>query len=368
MVPVNGPMLYKLKTLDGKTTFIPVKPTTMHEQGFIEKVMENWLTDNADAVLPNEEGHVLVIDQETAFQNLTDILAVDEHGNVIVIEVKRGQAPRDVIAQALEYASDVAGWDYQRLNDRATAYFAANNLSYSSLLDAMQEWFEIEPGELSEAQVNQRQRIFIVGEDIDLKIARTTQWLQQRGIDIGCVRYTCYRTQEGDLFLEFSTLGPPMGAPSPVGIPAPDNELQAFWQDLLDRAREQGFPYLQDVSATTSRWVRCSAGVPGYRFYFYSRQDGQLEVQFDIRGANKQSNKSFFDHLHSHKDKIEGKGGFQLNWDRRDSKSTSVLRWVTVINFDISQKNEWQAAQQAMLDAMSRFIPEIAPYLDEMSA
>ncbi len=73
-------MLYKLKSTDSKTTFVPVTPTTMTKQGFLEKEMEQWLADNPHAVLPEDEARVLVISQETASQNLTDILAVDEQG------------------------------------------------------------------------------------------------------------------------------------------------------------------------------------------------------------------------------------------------------------------------------------------------
>ncbi len=67
------------------------------------------------AALPDEE-RVLVIDQEDAFQNLTDILAVDEQGYLVIMELKRGQTPRDVIAQALEYAAQVVNWTYDAIH------------------------------------------------------------------------------------------------------------------------------------------------------------------------------------------------------------------------------------------------------------
>src|SRR5687768_14520734 len=98
-------MLYKLSTTDQRTTFIRLLPTNMHEQGLLELQMEHWLADNPTAVLPEDESKVLVISQQAPFKNVTDILAVDEDANVVIIEVKRGQTPRDVIAQALEYAS-----------------------------------------------------------------------------------------------------------------------------------------------------------------------------------------------------------------------------------------------------------------------
>lgn len=135
-------MLYKLKDDNGRTVFVPLKPTTMNDQGFLERKMEQWLADNPNAVLPEDEERVLVISQETPFANMTDIIGVDENGNIVIIEVKRGQTPRDVIAQALEYASDIAEWDYETLNKKANEYFIRKKKTYSSLLNAYREYFK----------------------------------------------------------------------------------------------------------------------------------------------------------------------------------------------------------------------------------
>lgn len=167
-------MLYKLKKTGERTTFVPLKPTSMGEQGLLEKQMEQWLADNPNAVLPEGEERVLVISQEAPFQNMTDVIAIDDEGNIVVIEVKRGVTPRDVIAQALEYAADVAEWDYDILNRRAVSYFRQRGLDYPSLLDGFCKTFEYEPGEFNESDFNQRQRVFIIGEEIDSKIEHRT--------------------------------------------------------------------------------------------------------------------------------------------------------------------------------------------------
>jgi hypothetical protein len=107
-----------------------------------------------------------------------DILAADREGNLLVIEVKRGQTPRDVVAQALEYASDVGTWDYPLLNRRAAQYFASRGMEYESLLAAFQAVFSVDPVEFHEQQFNQEQRIFVVAEAIDPKTERTARWLR----------------------------------------------------------------------------------------------------------------------------------------------------------------------------------------------
>jgi RecB family endonuclease NucS len=91
-------MLYKLIQNPEKTTFVPLHARSMQEQGLLEKQMELWLADNPTAVLPEDEKQVLVISQEAPFKNVTDVLGVDADRNLVVIEIKRGQSPRDVIA------------------------------------------------------------------------------------------------------------------------------------------------------------------------------------------------------------------------------------------------------------------------------
>jgi predicted transport protein len=196
-------VLFKLKQMEGgKTTFVPVMPTSMTQQGLQEKAMEQWLADNSEAVLPEGE-HILVISQEHPFEPIVDILAVDSRGNLVVIEIKRGQTPRDVIAQALDYASGVASWDYQQLNQRAMSYFHTRGLPYESLLAGLKEALPMVQEDFSEADFNRAQRIFIVGEGIDEKIERTARWLLNRGVEISCISYQCYAADAGELFLDF---------------------------------------------------------------------------------------------------------------------------------------------------------------------
>jgi RecB family endonuclease NucS len=53
----------------------------------------------------------------TAFDTLVDLLAIDANGTVIIIELKRDKTPRDVVAQAIGYASWVVTLaDYQLID------------------------------------------------------------------------------------------------------------------------------------------------------------------------------------------------------------------------------------------------------------
>lgn len=69
---------------------------------------------------PNVLGQpLLVIDQQitTPSGKRLDILAIDEGGDLHVVELKRDRSPRDVTAQIIDYASWVRNLDYQRVKE-----------------------------------------------------------------------------------------------------------------------------------------------------------------------------------------------------------------------------------------------------------
>ena len=51
----------------------------------------------------------------TDYGKFIDVLAMDQEGNVHVIELKRDRTPRDVVAQLLDYASWVDSLTYEQL-------------------------------------------------------------------------------------------------------------------------------------------------------------------------------------------------------------------------------------------------------------
>ena len=46
-----------------------------------------------------------------------DLLSVDKEGNLVVIELKRDKLPREVLMQAIDYASDVASWSVEKIGE-----------------------------------------------------------------------------------------------------------------------------------------------------------------------------------------------------------------------------------------------------------
>ena len=65
--------------------------------------------------------NLLVIGREveTDFGGFIDILCIDAAGDLVIVELKRDKTPREVTAQALDYASWVANLSNERVTSIA---------------------------------------------------------------------------------------------------------------------------------------------------------------------------------------------------------------------------------------------------------
>src|SRR5438132_483968 len=91
--------IYKQDT-SGK--FVPFEQTPFPD---LEKTLEDWIEANPHLLLEGEQIAVFARQPRTKFGKYLDLLAIDKTGATVIIELKRGETPRDVVAQALEYAA-----------------------------------------------------------------------------------------------------------------------------------------------------------------------------------------------------------------------------------------------------------------------
>lgn len=169
-----------------------------------EEQLENRLVRTEAAQIGDVE--LLYVGRQGTVETggIFDILAIDELGNTVVVELKRDEAPRSVIAQALEYASEIQDAEYDYLNSRYNS-FLREEQGYDdeslSLLEAHAEYFDLDEP-LSPREFNTEQRLILVASKFDGdKLLNMVDFLRNHDIDVIAVEYSTYRDDDSDIEL-----------------------------------------------------------------------------------------------------------------------------------------------------------------------
>lgn len=190
-----------------------------------EKLLEDWLEANPNGIV--EEQHLMLIGRQvtTNFGTTIDLLALDRQGDAVVIELKRGRTPRDVLAQALEYASFVETLGYDGLEAILRKYSGEDN---TMLSEAHAADFELGDGQA--VAFNKSQHIIIVGSDITPEIRQTSVFLRKHGIDVTCVEFSFFRTASGEQLMSSEVVvgGEALGGPAPDVVSLPKTTKDQF--------------------------------------------------------------------------------------------------------------------------------------------
>lgn len=113
---------------------------------------------------------VMILGQQviTGFGKRIDLLAIDAQGNLVVIEIKRDQTPREVVAQLLDYGS----WVRSLTHDEIIAIFSKDSL-IMRFEEAFANQFGISPPEV----LNEAHQLVIVASELDHSTERIVAYL-----------------------------------------------------------------------------------------------------------------------------------------------------------------------------------------------
>ena len=82
--------------------------------------LEPWIKSNPE-ILGSD---IAIIGRQISSKSgPIDLLGIDSSGNMVVVELKRDKLPREALAQAIDYVSDVAMWSIEKVSE----VFASNS-------------------------------------------------------------------------------------------------------------------------------------------------------------------------------------------------------------------------------------------------
>jgi len=163
-----------------------------------EEMLHEWVQTDIGIIDPD----LLVIGKEvmTDLGERLDLLAIDPAGQLVVIELKRGRTPRDVVAQVLGYTAWAAELSYERISDIARSYLDTD------LADAFEKAFDKELPEL----INQTQRMIVAATELDPYVERSLRYLSEEwAVNINAVFFCCLQSTDGRQWLVRSWLEEP---------------------------------------------------------------------------------------------------------------------------------------------------------------
>ena len=153
----------------------------------LESRLEDWM-DSDVSVLSDD---LLVIGRQldTEGGGILDLLCLDRAGDVVIVELKRGKTPREVVAQALDYAAwagDLSFEELKRLGDAHLADAGGLDAAFLARFDA----------ELPDV-LNAEHRLLVVASEIDPRSERIIRYLAEtRGVPINAVTFNYFQASD----------------------------------------------------------------------------------------------------------------------------------------------------------------------------
>ncbi|MGY3694992.1 hypothetical protein ACVIGA_005072 [Bradyrhizobium sp. USDA 3240] len=205
----------------GGKKLIRLKRSVLAEADHWERELQAMICVAPDSFCEEIGESLWIIGQEVrpsdTVQDRIDILAIDEDGSAVVIELKRGTHKLQLL-QAVSYAGMISRWSPDRFIETLAANYG------QSKEDGRSEIEEHVGSDVS--SVNQAQRILLIAEDFDPALLMGAEWLHESfAVDIRCYRIQLSREENGSdyltctcIYLLPSKSRPLLGAPrqSPV--------------------------------------------------------------------------------------------------------------------------------------------------------
>lgn len=165
----------------------------------LEERLEDWLESDISMLGPD----LIVVGRQvrTDFGGEIDLLCLESSGDTVVVELKKGRTPREVTAQALDYASWIRGLPSERIYEIAGGYAKING----SLEDAYYERF----GEMLPETLNQNHRSLIVAGEMDDSTERIVRYLAEMKVPVNVVTVQHFKSLDRKEMLAQVFLVPP---------------------------------------------------------------------------------------------------------------------------------------------------------------
>lgn len=312
-----------------------IEETTFKDIGASERNhLQEWIAKNPE-VLCGEDEKLLIIQKEFAGFSDTkerlDLLALDNNGNLVIIENKLDDSGRDVTLQGLKYASYCSTLSTKQIISIFQQFLNKEGVD-GDAEKIIREELDLEEDELLLNDGDQR--LIFVSHKFRKEVTSTVLWLIERGINIKCFKAIPFRINE-ELLLQIEQI-----------IPLPETEeliiqmqekqrsesqkrkvnhereeyYQSFWKLVKSQLEADG---ITTYGKSTGRhYLRYHSAVGNMRFVLVSAAKFcRIEVYI-----HNDSDSSQLLALKKYETEISSQLGNNLEWQLLDGKKSSRLK------------------------------------------
>ncbi|MDK9696589.1 MAG: hypothetical protein OEL76_09370 [Siculibacillus sp.] len=198
--------------------------------------IQDMIVRNPDPFFEEMGERLVLIGQEVCpshhVGDRIDLLAVDEVGRAVVIELKRSDNKLQLL-QALSYVAMLADWSVDEFI-ATRSQFTGEPRGAST--DAIRDHLRTSKTELDD--LNRGQRVILVAEAFDFALLKTAEWLSERyGVGIRCYRIEYVEDNSAE-YISCVRIFPPSGIVDTAArvrkdTPSAENRRNTSWADLM---------------------------------------------------------------------------------------------------------------------------------------
>lgn len=374
---MNNSEVWNMYTIDiNNNRAISLTKKTFHDLGFKERQhLQEWIYKNPDML--NEK--LLMIQKEfDGFGDTNerlDLLAIDENGDLVIIENKLDGSGKDVTWQALKYASYCSNLT----KDNILEIYQKNLDSTGIDKNAEQLICEfLEKEDFNDIELNNGdQRIILVAAKFRKEVTTTVMWLRERGVKIKYIKIVPYILYE-QIFIDVEQIIPVHDVEEYLikieNKKQQDREMKhndaerhkirfEFWKCLLNKMSENTSLF-QNVNANKRSSLSCGTGYSGI-LYGLVVTGKYASVGLYLDTPDQAINKKIFDELSKKKNESEENFGDNLVWDKnKDIKASKIYFELKEVNIYIEDNREHII--DFLVKNIIRFDKAIKGHLDEV--
>lgn len=215
-----------------------IEYTTFSELNMLESDIEEILRNSIEMLCDDEES-MLIVGRQVRNQSRgrSDLTAIDNNGNIVLIEIKRDK--NDIVgrSEAFEFQAIRYAASYATINEIEDLFEKV----YAPYIEKYRDEFEL--GELTSYELgirkvnefleennavsnfNRKQRILLVASNFDEQTLSAVAWLNSNNVDMSCYKLNPYKLND-ELFFKIDKI-----------LPLPDYD--EFYVDITDSPIKQ---------------------------------------------------------------------------------------------------------------------------------